>query len=68
MSRVAKHFRTGLVSGMVAVTLVFGASQAMAAPQDAPAGRACVDESCDGACIARGYSGGVCNPGCTCSG
>jgi hypothetical protein len=66
MSRAAKFFRTGLLSGMVAVSLAFGASQALAAPQDAPASRACVDESCDGACIARGFSGGVCNPGCTC--
>ena len=68
MSRTAKIFRMGMLPGMVAVALAFGASQALAAPQDAPASRACVDESCDGACIARGYSGGVCNPGCTCFG
>ena len=68
MTRAAKVFRMGLLPGMVAAALAFGASQALAAPQDAPAGpsRACVDESCDGACIARGFSGGVCNPGCTC--
>ena len=55
---------------MMAAALAFGASQALAAPQDGPAGpaRACVDESCDGACISREFSGGVCNPGCTCSG
>ena len=68
MSRAANTLRMGLLPGMVAVALAFGASQAMAAPQDGPAGasRACVDESCDGACIAKGFSGGVCNPGCTC--
>ena len=68
MSRAAKVFRIGLLPGMVAIALAFGASQALAAPQDATAGgmRACVDESCDGACIAKGRNGGVCNPGCTC--
>ncbi|HEU0300155.1 MAG TPA: hypothetical protein VFR37_11890 [Longimicrobium sp.] len=68
MSRAAKIFRMGMLPGMMAVALAFGTSQALAAPQDGPASRACVDESCDGACIARGYSGGVCNPGCTCFG
>jgi hypothetical protein len=68
MSRTAKVFRMGLLPGMVAAALAFGASQALARPQHAPAGlsRACVDESCDGACIARGFNGGVCNPGCHC--
>jgi hypothetical protein len=68
MSRAAKVFRMGLLPGMVAVALAFGAAQALAAPQDGPAApsRACVDESCDGSCISRGYSGGVCNPGGTC--
>jgi hypothetical protein len=70
MSRTAKVFRMGLLPGMVAAALAFGASQALAAPRDASPGssRACVDESCDGACVARGFSGGVCNPGCTCFG
>ena len=68
MSRAAKIVRMGLLPGMVAVALAFGASQALASPQGGAAGavRACVDESCDGACIARGYNGGVCNPGCHC--
>jgi hypothetical protein len=69
MSRAAKIFRMGLLPGMVAVALAFGTSQALASPQDAAgSSRACVDDSCDGACISRGFSGGVCNPGCTCFG
>jgi hypothetical protein len=65
-----KHIRGALFSSAVALTLAFGAAQALAAPQALPAdaARACNDESCDGACIARGFSGGVCNPGCTCFG
>lgn len=68
MSRAAKVIRMGFLPGLVAVSIAFGTSQALAAPQNAPASRACVDESCDGACVARGYSFGVCNPGCSCYG
>lgn len=38
MSRAAKIFRMGLLPGLVAVTLSFGVSQALAAPQDGPVG------------------------------
>ena len=67
MTRAAKHIRTVLFPA-VAAALAFGASQAMAVPaaQPAEAALACVDESCDGACVAKGYDFGVCNPGCTC--
>ncbi|HET7463580.1 MAG TPA: hypothetical protein VFJ82_20165 [Longimicrobium sp.] len=61
MSRAAKYIRYGAFAWTLAVALVFEARQPAAA-----AARACVDESCDGACIARGFSGGVCNPGCHC--
>jgi hypothetical protein len=63
-----KHIRNVLFPAAVALVLGFGGAQALAQPRGAdPApARACVDESCDGACIARGFSGGVCNPGCTC--
>lgn len=61
MSRAAKYIRYGAFAWTLAVGLVFEFRQPAAA-----APRACVDESCDGACIARGFSAGVCNPGCTC--
>ncbi|HEX8904106.1 MAG TPA: hypothetical protein VF771_04650 [Longimicrobiaceae bacterium] len=68
MSRAAKYIRYGAFAWTVAVALAFGAAQATATPQkpDTHSARACVDESCDGACIAKGFNGGVCNPGCTC--
>ncbi|MBV9109856.1 MAG: hypothetical protein JO306_10655 [Gemmatimonadetes bacterium] len=67
MSRATKYIRYGAFTWTVAVGLAFGAAQAFAAPQKpASTARACNDDSCDGACIARGFSGGVCNPGCTC--
>ena len=67
MSRAAKHIRYGAFAWTVAVALAYGGAQAVAQPrQSGPAARACVDESCDGACIAKGFSGGVCNPGCHC--
>jgi hypothetical protein len=64
----ARKIRNAVFSSAVAATLAFGARQAVAAPQGGTGGgaRACVDESCDGACIAKGFSGGVCNPGCHC--
>ncbi|HEU0054843.1 MAG TPA: hypothetical protein VFQ39_16775 [Longimicrobium sp.] len=65
-----RRIRNTVFSSAVALTLAFGAGQALASPAGGGAAdaRACNDESCDGACIARGYSGGVCNPGCTCFG
>ena len=62
MSRTAKYIRYGAFAWTVAVALVFELGR----PAPASAARACNDASCDGACIARGFSGGVCNPGCTC--
>jgi len=63
MSRAAKYIRYGAFVWTIAMGLAFEATQATAAPRSA---RACVDESCDAACVARGFSGGVCNPGCHC--
>ncbi|HEX6746621.1 MAG TPA: hypothetical protein VF092_04945 [Longimicrobium sp.] len=66
MAHTAKYIRYGAFAWTAAAALAFGAAQAVAAPQTPVTARACVDESCDGACIARGFNGGVCNPGCTC--
>ena len=58
--------RKALYSVALVAALGFGAAQALAAPHAPAQARACVDESCDGACVARGFSWGICNPGCTC--
>lgn len=49
-------------------SLGFGATQALAAPQDAPAVRACDWATCYNACRAKGYFTGKCYNGvCTCT-
>lgn len=49
-------------------SLGFGATQALAAPQDAPVARACDWYTCHTACVNKGYFKGSCYNGvCSCS-
>lgn len=71
MSRAAKIFRMGMFPGIVAIVLAFGASQALAAPQDGPPGSSPAARYCyDGPMTADCPGGYWCcdKTGCTCGG
>ena len=69
MRRAAKIFRIGLLPGMVVAALAFGASQALAAPQDGRAGSSGAARYCDYGPVSNDCLSGYwcCDRyGCTC--
>ncbi len=66
MSGSTKRTRNGVFSLAVALSLGFGATQALAGPTES-AERACATGPCRKDCIAQGNSGGICIDGsCIC--
>lgn len=64
MTRVATILRKGLFTLAMALSLGFGASQALAAPADgAAAARLCDELKCRRSCLALGYQYGACSAG-----
>ena len=62
-----KAVRNGLFAAVLAGSLGFGASQAMAAPAAESAARTCSAIQCTGYCVNQGADGGVCsNNKCLC--
>ena len=71
--RMKGMLRKGFFAAATAAALGFGATQALAAPDQAAGRRACSvlrDAYCNDWCQAKGYDAGQCNPlyegGCRC--
>lgn len=66
MYRPARKLVRTTFGALVAGSLGFGVSQALAAPSLPARAPLCMVQQCTLSCLQRGYAGGICNPDAIC--